>query len=102
MKINFERSGGFTAIPLRWNGDSSQLEKSQENSLLELIEKTEFFNLPNQIQAKSSTPDRFSYKLTIEDNNRSHTITAAESALPAPLQTLISQLTSIARNNRTG
>jgi hypothetical protein len=97
MILRMERSGGFTGIPLRAVIDSEQLPIEESRNLHHLVEVSGFFSLPPAIRSPSGA-DRFSYRLTIEDSGRSHTVEVSEGAAPEHLQALIRQVTVMARS----
>jgi hypothetical protein len=98
MILRMERSGGFTAIPLRTVIDSEQLSTEESRNLHHLVEVSGFFSLPPTILSPAGGADRFRYQLTVEDAGRSHTVEVGESAAPENLQALIRQLTVMARS----
>jgi hypothetical protein len=101
MIIRFERTGGFTAIPLRLNIDVDQLAPDEHQNLRGLVENSGFFNLPVKLAAAGSGTDRFHYKLTVEESDHVHTVEAGDASLPEDLQPLIQHLTQLARSSRT-
>jgi hypothetical protein len=100
MNIDFERSGGFTAIPQRLKVDTTNLEPEARENLEGLVAQAHFFDLPAKIPASGGGSDRFQYKLTIEDGQRQNHVESGEASLPAELQPLVQQLVLLARTNR--
>jgi hypothetical protein len=101
MNIRFERSGGFTAIPIRLVVDTSQLDPAAGQGLVKLIEQSQFYSLPEKIQSPAVGADQFQYKLTVEDAGHSHTVETGDPAAPGSLQPLLQQLTFMARSARS-
>ncbi|NJP08398.1 MAG: hypothetical protein HC866_02105 [Leptolyngbyaceae cyanobacterium RU_5_1] len=99
MQISFERSGGFTGIPMRATVDTASLPSAEANHLRSLIESANFFRLPSAV-APSAQPDRFQYQLTVAENNREHTVTMGESTVPGTLRPLLDWLMETARGSR--
>jgi hypothetical protein len=97
MIIRFERTGGFAGLSQRAIIDSEKLAPQEKQSLHHLVEAASFFELPAQISAPGGGADRFSYRLHIETQEKSHTIEVSEAAVPEPLQPLIQQLSRLAR-----
>ncbi len=100
MIIDFERSGGFTAIPLRLQVDTNTLSPDVRQNLEGLVAQAHFFELPAKIPSQAGGADRFQYKLAIQDDRRRNTVESGEASLPADLQPLVQQLSQIARTNR--
>jgi hypothetical protein len=92
MRISFERSGGFAGINLVKVFDSTNLSENDINQLRRLVEAGDFFRLAKNITAKSPQPDRFQYILTVEDNNKKHTVEVGEQSMPGTLRPLIEWL----------
>jgi hypothetical protein len=96
--IRFERTGGFTAIPQRVVIDTDMMESDERRNLMALLEPASFFHLPDRIPPSGKGVDRFHYRLTIEDLERSHSVETGETSVPDTLQPLIEHLTLLARS----
>ncbi len=81
--------GGFAGITKKKTVDTANLSQEKAKQLPQLVEAANFFNLPAHITASPTQPDRFQYKLTVEDNGKEHTVTVSETALPTTLRPLI-------------
>lgn len=92
MRISFERTGGFAGISKTKTVDTASLEANEANQLPQLLEVANFFNLPANITASPTQPDRFQFRLTVEDEGKKHTVTVSEAALPGTLRPLIEWL----------
>ncbi|MBE9213482.1 hypothetical protein IQ247_12520 [Plectonema cf. radiosum LEGE 06105] len=90
MLISLERSGGFTGIGKVITIDTTKIPQHQAEQLPILLESANFFHLPTYIAA-DSTPnrDRFQYTITVEDEDKQHSITIEESSIPGTLRPLI-------------
>jgi len=91
MQVSFERSGGVIGAPIGLNLDSTNLPPDQAAQLRQLIEAADFFNLPTALPS-TPQPDRFQYRLTVQDGNRQHQITVGEAAVPSLLRPLLDWL----------
>ena len=100
MKIQLERTGGFAGIPLKASVDTDGLDDQSKRTLQSLVESSGFFALPSRLASPSPGADRFQFKVTIQDGNRSHTVDADEGALPPEVQSLFQYLTRLARTAR--
>lgn len=102
MKINFERTGGFTAIPFRANLDTDSMPPDQAREVEDLVRQADFFNLPASIESggPAGTPgaDRFQYKISVESQGRTHTVRTTEVSAPEELLPLIDYLEAAARD----
>ncbi len=89
MRVLFERSGGFAGITIRKEFDAAHMTKAQSRQLQEHVHRAGFFELPQRIQASTTSPDRFHYRLTIESGSRTHTVDLDEAAVPSVLRPLL-------------
>jgi hypothetical protein len=99
MRIQFERTGGFTGIPLSLNLTESDLPEDQWQALQSAIQQADFFQLPAKVTG-GGQPDRFTYQITIETTTQSHTVELGEGGIPEKVQPLIQQLNLLARTHR--
>ena len=97
MQVSFERSGGVIGAPIGLDLDSENLPPAQAAQLRQLIEAADFFNLPAALPTVSR-PDRFQYRLTIQDGGRQHQITVGETAIPSSLRPLLDWLMEAVRS----
>lgn len=97
MRIEFERSGGFTGIPFRRSVSTEDLPSGEQAKLSELVQSAGFFNLPSVISSPSPGADRFQYKISIESDDRSHTVQLDEASVPAQIRPLIAWLQNVRR-----
>jgi hypothetical protein len=97
MRATLVRTGGFAGIRLTTKVDTDSLKEDERKQLQQLIESADFFNLPASLLSASPQPDRFQYTLTIEDANRTHTVTMAETSLPATVRPLTDWLSRMGR-----
>lgn len=92
MRITFERTGGFAGMRLTKVFDTATLTTEEANRLRQLLDAADFLNLTPNITSSNSQPDRFQYKLTLEDDDRQHTVIIGEQAAPANLKPLLEWL----------
>jgi hypothetical protein len=92
MRISFERTGGFAGISRTKSVDTADIPANEADQLPQLVEASDFFNLPEKIPASTTQADRFQYTLTVEDEGRKHTVNVSEAALPGTLRPLIEWL----------
>ena len=97
MKIHFERGGGFAGTHITATIDSKELTHDEGQELGELINSVNFFNLPPLITSKKRGADRFNYKLTVETEDKRHSVVIDEGAVTPELRTLLQWLTAKAK-----
>ncbi len=97
MRIFFERTGGFAGMKLKASLDAESLSPQQARRLHKLLDDSRFFQLPLRLETPTSRPDRFHYRLTIEDENCVHTVQGSEDAIPPEMRPLLDWLTATAR-----
>lgn len=98
MKIRFERSGGFAGMTMSVDIDANALSDVEREALMTHVSNAEFFALPATIDDPATTgADRYSYRITIESNDRSHTVQCTDGSAPASLAPLLGWLNNSAR-----
>ena len=100
MKVQWERTGGFSGMRMAGSIDSRSLSDADARRLHELVEAAGFFELPEELSGPAGGADRFLYTLTVEIDGRRHTVSTGEAAAPAALKSLIGWLTKAARAKR--
>jgi hypothetical protein len=97
MKASIVRTGGFAGIQMTTTVDTDTLEPEDVRQLQQLVKSSEFFSLPATIVVSKSQPDRFQYKVTIEDGSKTHTVTVGETSLPSTIKPLLDFLNQNAK-----
>ena len=97
MKIYFERGGGFAGMHITAIIDSKELTQDEGQELGELVNRSNFFNLPPLVTSKKLGADRFNYKLTVETEGKRHSVVINEGAVTPELRTLLQWLTAKAK-----
>lgn len=98
MKIHFERSGGFAGMTMNVDIDAHALSDTEREALMSHLSNAEFFALPSAIADPSTTgADRYNYRITVESNERTHTVECTDGSAPASLMPLLDWLTDSAR-----
>ncbi|HEY7709558.1 MAG TPA: protealysin inhibitor emfourin [Candidatus Entotheonella sp.] len=100
MRIYFERSGGFAGNLRPWTAevDTEQhnlvygakrlkrtLSPEEVRDLLELVESAGFFALPSTTTPSRRGTNQFQYVVTIETQDKRHTVRTTEGAVSAAL-----------------
>lgn len=90
MKISLERSGGFAGMTRTFQVDADALTDEERALVDRLVASAEFFALPATIAAPDAAgADRFSYRLTIESADGTHTVETSDASAPDSLKPLI-------------
>ena len=94
MKIEFDKSGGFAGLAMSKSINSADLSPEESKKLSELINDSDFFNLPEEISSTKLGADKFQYRITVEDEDsgKKHTVDVDESAIPPEVKPLIQWL----------
>lgn len=100
MRIEFVRSGGFAGLRLATSFDVDELPPEEAHELEDALDSARFFSLPEQLHEEDRGADRFQYEITVEDNDRRHTVQAGEASLPENVQPLVRQLERLAKTRR--
>ena len=100
MRIDFERTGGFSGMRLAATLDTATLPPDQASTLAGLIAEAHFFDLPAQIPAPPQAADQFHYHVTIEAEGKRQVVDVDEGAASPALQALLQQLALLARSAR--
>jgi hypothetical protein len=94
MRIIFTTSGGFVSIPglsAPLTIDVTSLPDGEQAELRQLVERTGFFQLPPR-RPRPSAADARTYTITIEEENRTHTVTLTDPLPPGDLRVLVDRL----------
>lgn len=99
MRIFFERSGGFMGLNINTTVDTQALPDTEALSLEQMIQETQFFDLPENLKDSTKGADQFSYTLRVETLEQDHTVHTTDVTAPDSLRPLLSRLTYLARQN---
>jgi hypothetical protein len=101
LRVFFERSGGFAGIRIATTIDAANLSPEQVEKLKQLIQDADFFHLPAVIASHPPQPDRFQYKIEVDQDGQQHVVVVGEASIPAGLRPLVTWLMDLAKR-RTG
>lgn len=99
MRIFFERSGGFMGLNINTAVDTQALPDTEALSLEQMVQETQFFDLPENLKDPTQGADQFSYTLRVETPEQEHTVYTTDVTAPDSLRPLLSRLTYLARQN---
>jgi hypothetical protein len=97
MRVVLERSGGFAGISRTNSISTDHMSTEDAKKVSDLVEDAGFFALPSEIRSTEPGADRFQYKITVESENRTHTVQVDEAAVPPRLQPVLDWLKNSAR-----
>jgi len=100
VQIFFEQSGGFAGMRFNSTVDTEKLPSEEAQKVLRLVEKADFFHLPEQIASPRPQPDRYRYSITVRGEGGSHTVHVSEEAVPACLAPLVRYLKEVMPQER--
>lgn len=97
MRVRLQTSGGvayFPGLAAPRTVDVDALDGKTRETLTTLIGDVDFFNLRPQPPAPPGAADHCTYRITVEDGARRHTVTVYDPLTP-PLQRLIELLRAL-------
>jgi hypothetical protein len=89
MRVVLERSGGLAGLRRTASLEACDLGPTDEGLLREAAERAGFFALPRELHTAEPEPDRFSYRLEIEDGGREASVRFDEGAASEALLHLV-------------
>lgn len=89
MKIHLETSGGLEGIVTNVAIDTRFVSLEESSKLTELVDKSNFFELPRFIPTESKGSDHFNYKIAVETEKRDHIIERNDFTIEPQLYPLI-------------
>ena len=93
MKIHFQLSGGLEGgIVIDKKIDTDSISPEESSKLEKLINESNFFNLPEHIQTNKNSADYFTYKISIENQTKKHSIERKDFSIESKLDPLIDYL----------
>lgn len=100
QRIKYERTGGFAGMRLSADFELDDLAEEDACALSELLDEMDFDELPEQLTGGSSMPDQFNYQITVQAEDREHTVMTGDESAPEKMQELIRLLDRIAKKKR--
>ena len=70
MRLHLSRTGGFGGLGQAASVDEASLGPAEREELRRLVVEADLWSLPSDLAAPSPAPDRFRYRLTVEDGER--------------------------------
>lgn len=98
MKLSFERSGGFAGMRMSGTLELDELDQMVADELRQLVQDTDFFNLPEKIISDTPSADQFQYKVTVTTDLMEHTVYLENTTPSEALNALIRKMMEVARS----
>ncbi len=99
MRVILERSGGLAGMRSTARLEGAAIGPAEEERLREAAARAGFFALPPELRAPRPEPDRFSYRLQIEDGGRDLSVRFDESAASEALLDLVELVRELAETS---
>jgi len=96
-RIKFERTGGVTNMRFAADLEPDDLSQEQVRTLSDLLDELDFAELPERLLGKSPMPDQFTYTITVEADDWTHTVITGDSSAGEKMQELVELLYRAAR-----
>ncbi len=100
VKVQFARTGGFAGMRLMASVDTETLPPEEADRLRRLIARAAFFEQLTSLRSATPAPDRFQYRVTVEEGDRRKTVELDESSIPKSVRPLLDYLVDSARAGR--
>ncbi len=97
IRVRLQRSGGiayFPGLAAPRTIDVDALPEPTRDAVINLLEESHFFGLPSS-PPPGGGADHYTYRITVEDEARSHTVVVSDPVVPGPLQRLITLLQNL-------
>jgi len=98
MRINFECSGGYLNLQLKYHVDTNELPRELAEELLGLVESSGVFDF-QQDSTSTGFPDAISYKLSISQGGKTKSLMVND-ATAGTLHPLLARLYQLALYER--
>ncbi|HQT94924.1 MAG: hypothetical protein B7Z68_00375 [Acidobacteria bacterium 21-70-11] len=92
MKVRLERSGGVANIRRTVTVDAAALPSERAEELHRLVAAADLATIPENPTPLAGRPDRFVYRLTIEDEASGRSVSVNEETASEPVRHLIDWL----------
>ena len=90
MKLVVERTGGFMGLRRRGERNVEDLSPEQRAALDKVLKESEQA-APGRTTAQDPGADRFTYRLEVQDEKGTKSITLTESRMPKELEGIVAQ-----------
>ena len=96
MRVRLERSGGMANIRRTVTVDEEALAPERAQELRRLVDRADLATFPEDPTPVAGGPDRFVYRLTVEDGAGTRAVTVGEDAASTEMRRLLEWLQATA------
>ena len=96
MRVKLERSGGFANVRRTVTVDEEALAPERAQELRRLVDHADLATFPEDPTPVAGRPDRFVYRLTVEDEGGARAVTVGEDAVSTEMRRLLEWLQATA------
>ncbi len=89
MRVRLERSGGFGGVRRSFTVDATALAPERAAELRRLVAAADLASFPENPTPLAGRPDRFVYRLVVEDEAGSRAVTVGEDSASEEMQRLL-------------
>ena len=100
QRIKYERTGGFAGMRFHADFKPGDLPEEQSRPLLDLLDKMDFDDLPDNLTGDASHPDQFIYTITVQTSKGERTLMVGDTSAPDEMRELLRMLDRIARRRQ--
>jgi len=97
MLIHLERSGGFAGMKTDVTLDTESLPAEDARKIKEMLDSSDFFNMPPKLAPPKRGADFFNYKITAKLEGKEHTVELSDPQVPDGLRSLLQSVMKHAR-----
>lgn len=101
QQIRYERTGGFAGMRFHADFKPGDLPEEEARRLLDLLDEIDFDKLPEDMTGSATHPDQFTYTITVQTNQREHTVVVGDTSASDEMQALLRLLDRIARGRHS-
>jgi hypothetical protein len=102
MRIDFECTGGFANLRLKFNAHTDELPQEQADEIFKLVYASGYFNIrPRDVApAVNGPPDVFQYKVALSDGDRKNALSCNDVSAPVELHPLLALFRTLAMDRQ--
>ena len=90
MKVLYEQKGGLLGATVSSSADTNLLSSKEKQEIEDMVRSAKFFDLPSKsLPPNPGAADYYRYKITVETEERNHTVETTDLTMPAELRPLI-------------
>jgi hypothetical protein len=97
MLIHLERSGGFAGMKIDVTLDTESLTEEYARKIKEMLDSSDFFNMPPTFAPPKRGADFFNYRITAKLEGKEHTVEMSDPQVPDGLRALLQSVMKYAR-----